>query len=70
MVAPLEDATVAGGIADGFPGKLMDNFWISGVTTDIFEVLTVFQSSCKIPPVSPESGFQAQKVQLIPLLLK
>ena len=32
----------------------------------IFAGFTVRQSSCSTPPVSPEFGFHAQKVQLIP----
>jgi hypothetical protein len=32
-----------------------------------FTWLTVFQSSFRMPPVSPEFGFQHQNVQLMPL---
>lgn len=38
-------------------------------SNSIFVAITVFQSLSRTPPVSPEFGFHAQNVQLVPFAL-
>ena len=58
--------TVAVAVVVGGGGKLPSSVNITGFKAFCLLVLTETQSSCKIPPVSPELGFQLQKVQLKP----
>lgn len=58
------DIVKSGGGGGLPPPPAGSNLNSSGVRNAILFVFTVIQSSCRIPPVSPEFGFHDQKVQL------
>ena len=65
LVVPDDTVGIVGAVEETVPVSLSG--YMIALRFDCLAWLIVDQSSFKMPPVSPESGFQHQNVQLRPL---